>query len=214
MSNILAGNLELRENKPPPSLSVSTIKAFGVFCFISSSKSPFSQFFRSSSASSAERPGEKPTRAKHSSNFKSLLTSPRAYSPRHHLTRVVCCGVRYFASRRVFTGRRLSAVSGGARCERPILRAFGARLASAQPASRGAAACCSAVGGLREQCSRVFDFWGVAFLPQPMDSMHEKGIADDPRYSQMKGMGMRPGGHAGMGPPPSPMDQHSQGWFL
>ncbi|XP_027529427.1 transcription activator BRG1-like, partial [Neopelma chrysocephalum] len=28
----------------------------------------------------------------------------------------------------------------------------------------------------------------------------------------MKGMGLRPGGHAGMGPPPSPMDQHSQGY--
>lgn len=44
-----------------------------------------------------------------------------------------------------------------------------------------------------------------------MDSMHEKGISEDPRYSQMKGMGMRAGGHTGMGPPPSPMDQHSQG---
>jgi hypothetical protein len=44
-----------------------------------------------------------------------------------------------------------------------------------------------------------------------MESMHEKGMSDDPRYSQMKGMGMRSGGHAGMGPPPSPMDQHSQG---
>lgn len=44
-----------------------------------------------------------------------------------------------------------------------------------------------------------------------MDSMHEKGMAEDPRYSQMKGMGMRAGGHTGMGPPPSPMDQHSQG---
>lgn len=52
-------------------------------------------------------------------------------------------------------------------------------------------------------------------LLQPMDSMHEKGISEDPRYSQMKGMGMRAGGHTGMGPPPSPMDQHSQGmaWF-
>ncbi|XP_009694106.1 PREDICTED: transcription activator BRG1-like, partial [Cariama cristata] len=49
-------------------------------------------------------------------------------------------------------------------------------------------------------------------MHKPMDSMHEKGITDDPRYSQMKGMGMRPGGHAGMGPPPSPMDQHSQGY--
>ncbi|RLV76487.1 hypothetical protein DV515_00016926, partial [Chloebia gouldiae] len=42
--------------------------------------------------------------------------------------------------------------------------------------------------------------------------MHEKGMSEDPRYGQMKGMGMRPGGHAGMGPPPSPMDQHSQGY--
>merc|ERR1719354_1354567 len=42
--------------------------------------------------------------------------------------------------------------------------------------------------------------------------MHEKGMPDDPRYGQMKGMGMRPGAHSGMGPPPSPMDQHSQGY--
>lgn len=51
-------------------------------------------------------------------------------------------------------------------------------------------------------------------LSQPMESMHEKGMSDDPRYNQMKGMGMRSGGHAGMGPPPSPMDQHSQGTKL
>lgn len=44
-----------------------------------------------------------------------------------------------------------------------------------------------------------------------MDSIHEKGISEDPRYSQMKGMGIRAGAHTGMGPPPSPMDQHSQG---
>lgn len=44
-----------------------------------------------------------------------------------------------------------------------------------------------------------------------MEAMHEKGMPDDPRYAQMKGMSMRPGGHSGMGPPPSPMDQHSQG---
>ncbi|XP_017695322.1 PREDICTED: transcription activator BRG1-like, partial [Lepidothrix coronata] len=46
---------------------------------------------------------------------------------------------------------------------------------------------------------------------QPLDALHEKGLAEDPRYGTMKGMGLRPGGHAGMGPPPSPMDQHSQG---
>ncbi|KAB1259411.1 Transcription activator BRG1 [Camelus dromedarius] len=48
-------------------------------------------------------------------------------------------------------------------------------------------------------------------MHKPMESMHEKGMSDDPRYNQMKGMGLRSGGHAGMGPPPSPMDQHSQG---
>jgi len=44
-----------------------------------------------------------------------------------------------------------------------------------------------------------------------MEGMHDKGIPEDQRYAQMKGMGMRQGGHSGMGPPPSPMDQHSQG---
>lgn len=44
-----------------------------------------------------------------------------------------------------------------------------------------------------------------------MEGMLEKGIPEDQRYGQMKGMGMRQGGHSGMGPPPSPMDQHSQG---
>ncbi|XP_075062877.1 SWI/SNF-related matrix-associated actin-dependent regulator of chromatin subfamily A member 4 isoform X2 [Mixophyes fleayi] len=47
---------------------------------------------------------------------------------------------------------------------------------------------------------------------KPMESMHEKTMPEDPRYNQMKGMGMRPGGLSGMGPPPSPMDQHSQGY--
>lgn len=47
-----------------------------------------------------------------------------------------------------------------------------------------------------------------------MEAMHDKAMPDDPRYNQMKGMGMRTGGHSGMGPPPSPMDQHSQGKTL
>lgn len=46
---------------------------------------------------------------------------------------------------------------------------------------------------------------------QPIDAMHEKGMTDDSCYAQMKGIGIRPSGHSGMGPPPSPMDQHSQG---
>ncbi|XP_060711240.1 SWI/SNF related, matrix associated, actin dependent regulator of chromatin, subfamily a, member 4a isoform X5 [Hemiscyllium ocellatum] len=45
-----------------------------------------------------------------------------------------------------------------------------------------------------------------------MESMHEKVMPDDPRYSQMKSISMRSGGHSGMAPPPSPMDQHSQGY--
>lgn len=48
---------------------------------------------------------------------------------------------------------------------------------------------------------------------KPMEGMLEKGIPEDQRYGQMKGMGMRQGGHSGMGPPPSPMDQHSQGIY-
>lgn len=43
--------------------------------------------------------------------------------------------------------------------------------------------------------------------------MHEKGMGDDMHYGQMKGVGMRPL-HSGMGPPQSPMDQHSQGLLL
>ncbi|MGH0168795.1 UNVERIFIED_CONTAM: hypothetical protein FKN15_055359 [Acipenser sinensis] len=49
-------------------------------------------------------------------------------------------------------------------------------------------------------------------MHKPMETMHDKVLPDDPRYSQMKVMGMRPGPHSGMGPPPSPMDQHSQGY--
>ena len=59
---------------------------------------------------------------------------------------------------------------------------------------------------------KMFIYSNSRFLfQQPMEAMHEKGMPDDPRYAQMKGMSMRPGGHSGMGPPPSPMDQHSQG---
>ncbi|XP_029595225.1 transcription activator BRG1-like isoform X4 [Salmo trutta] len=42
--------------------------------------------------------------------------------------------------------------------------------------------------------------------------MHEKGMSEESHFAQMKGMPMRQGGHSGMGPPPSPMDQHSQGY--
>lgn len=45
---------------------------------------------------------------------------------------------------------------------------------------------------------------------QPVDGMHDKGIVEDIHCGSMKGTGMRPP-HPGMGPPQSPMDQHSQG---
>ncbi len=43
-----------------------------------------------------------------------------------------------------------------------------------------------------------------------MEGLHEKGMGDDMHFGQMKGVGMR-SLHSGMGPPQSPMDQHSQG---
>uniref|UniRef100_A0A673KW45 Probable global transcription activator SNF2L2 n=1 Tax=Sinocyclocheilus rhinocerous TaxID=307959 RepID=A0A673KW45_9TELE len=46
----------------------------------------------------------------------------------------------------------------------------------------------------------------------PMEGMHEKGMGEDMHYGQMKGVGMR-SLHSGMGPPQSPMDQHSQGYM-
>uniref|UniRef100_A0AAQ6A0Q1 SWI/SNF related, matrix associated, actin dependent regulator of chromatin, subfamily a, member 4 n=1 Tax=Amphiprion ocellaris TaxID=80972 RepID=A0AAQ6A0Q1_AMPOC len=46
----------------------------------------------------------------------------------------------------------------------------------------------------------------------PMEGLHEKGLSEESRFSQMKGLSMRQGGHSGMGPPPSPLDQHSQGY--
>uniref|UniRef100_A0A3Q3G8M1 SWI/SNF related BAF chromatin remodeling complex subunit ATPase 4 n=1 Tax=Labrus bergylta TaxID=56723 RepID=A0A3Q3G8M1_9LABR len=49
-------------------------------------------------------------------------------------------------------------------------------------------------------------------LHKPMESMHEKSLSEESRFSQMKGLSMRQGGHSGMGPPPSPLDQHSQGY--
>lgn len=45
---------------------------------------------------------------------------------------------------------------------------------------------------------------------QPMDGIHDKGIVEDVHCGSMKGTSMRPP-HPGMGPPQSPMDQHSQG---
>uniref|UniRef100_A0A673NGT0 Probable global transcription activator SNF2L2 n=1 Tax=Sinocyclocheilus rhinocerous TaxID=307959 RepID=A0A673NGT0_9TELE len=49
-------------------------------------------------------------------------------------------------------------------------------------------------------------------MHKPMEGMHEKGMGDDMHFGQMKGVGMR-SLHSGMGPPQSPMNQHSQGYM-
>lgn len=49
-------------------------------------------------------------------------------------------------------------------------------------------------------------------MHKSIDGMHDKGIVEDLHCSSMKGTGMRPP-HPGMGPPQSPMDQHSQGYM-
>lgn len=54
----------------------------------------------------------------------------------------------------------------------------------------------------------LIDFFCIR---QPMESMHEKSLSEESRFSQMKGLSLRQGVHSGMGPPPSPLDQHSQG---
>lgn len=45
---------------------------------------------------------------------------------------------------------------------------------------------------------------------QPMEGMNDKSMAEAMHFGHMKGVGMR-SLHSGMGPPQSPMDQHSQG---
>lgn len=51
----------------------------------------------------------------------------------------------------------------------------------------------------------------ACLIVQSLEGLHEKNVGEESRFGQMKGVSMRAGGHAGMGPPPSPMDQHSQG---
>uniref|UniRef100_A0AAX7V9W9 SWI/SNF related, matrix associated, actin dependent regulator of chromatin, subfamily a, member 2 n=2 Tax=Pseudocrenilabrinae TaxID=318546 RepID=A0AAX7V9W9_ASTCA len=47
---------------------------------------------------------------------------------------------------------------------------------------------------------------------QPMEGMNDKSMAEAMHFGHMKGVGMR-SLHSGMGPPQSPMDQHSQGYM-
>uniref|UniRef100_A0A3B4F7Q1 SWI/SNF related, matrix associated, actin dependent regulator of chromatin, subfamily a, member 2 n=1 Tax=Pundamilia nyererei TaxID=303518 RepID=A0A3B4F7Q1_9CICH len=47
-------------------------------------------------------------------------------------------------------------------------------------------------------------------MHKPMEGMNDKSMAEAMHFGHMKGVGMR-SLHSGMGPPQSPMDQHSQG---
>uniref|UniRef100_A0A8C4NWE6 SWI/SNF related BAF chromatin remodeling complex subunit ATPase 2 n=1 Tax=Dicentrarchus labrax TaxID=13489 RepID=A0A8C4NWE6_DICLA len=49
-------------------------------------------------------------------------------------------------------------------------------------------------------------------MHKTMEGMNDKSMADAMHFGHMKGVGMR-SLHSGMGPPQSPMDQHSQGYI-
>ncbi|KAL4623261.1 putative global transcription activator SNF2L2 isoform X8 [Arapaima gigas] len=49
-------------------------------------------------------------------------------------------------------------------------------------------------------------------MHKPMEGMHDKSMAEEMHFGQLKSMGMR-SLHSGMGPSQSPMDQHSQGYM-
>uniref|UniRef100_A0A671WJF4 SWI/SNF related BAF chromatin remodeling complex subunit ATPase 2 n=1 Tax=Sparus aurata TaxID=8175 RepID=A0A671WJF4_SPAAU len=53
---------------------------------------------------------------------------------------------------------------------------------------------------------------GMYPMHKTMEGMNDKTMADAMHFGHMKGVGMR-SLHSGMGPPQSPMDQHSQGYM-
>ncbi|KAK2845552.1 hypothetical protein Q7C36_010406 [Tachysurus vachellii] len=65
---------------------------------------------------------------------------------------------------------------------------------------------------MQSQGSGDYSQEGMHPMHKPMEGMHEKGMGDEMHYGQIKGVGMR-SLHSGMGPPQSPMDQHSQGYI-
>ncbi|TSN86087.1 putative global transcription activator SNF2L2 [Bagarius yarrelli] len=65
---------------------------------------------------------------------------------------------------------------------------------------------------IQSQGSGDYSQEGMHTMHKPMEGMHEKGMGDEMHYGQIKGVGMR-SLHSGMGPPQSPMDQHSQGYL-
>ncbi|XP_046697235.1 probable global transcription activator SNF2L2 isoform X1 [Silurus meridionalis] len=68
------------------------------------------------------------------------------------------------------------------------------------------------VHGIQSQGSGDYSQEGMHPMHKPIEGMHEKGMGEEMHYGQIKGVGMR-SLHSGMGPPQSPMDQHSQGYM-
>ncbi|XP_058230927.1 probable global transcription activator SNF2L2 [Hemibagrus wyckioides] len=65
---------------------------------------------------------------------------------------------------------------------------------------------------MQSQGSGDYSQEGMHPMHKPLEGMHEKGMGEEMHYGQIKGVGMR-SLHSGMGPPQSPMDQHSQGYM-
>ncbi|GAA6095487.1 probable global transcription activator SNF2L2 isoform X2 [Tachysurus ichikawai] len=65
---------------------------------------------------------------------------------------------------------------------------------------------------MQSQGSGDYSQEGMHPMHKSMEGMHEKGMGEEMHYGQIKGVGMR-SLHSGMGPPQSPMDQHSQGYM-
>nr|XP_057926352.1 probable global transcription activator SNF2L2 [Doryrhamphus excisus] len=70
----------------------------------------------------------------------------------------------------------------------------------------------NAAHGMQGQAQGDFSQDVMYSMHKPMEGMSDKAMADVMHFGSMKGVGMR-SLHSGMGPPQSPMDQHSQGYM-
>ncbi|KAM9743321.1 putative global transcription activator SNF2L2 isoform 1-T1 [Menidia menidia] len=66
--------------------------------------------------------------------------------------------------------------------------------------------------GLQTQGQSDYSQDGMYPVHKTMEGMNDKTMAEAMHFGHMKGVGMR-SLHSGMGPPQSPMDQHSQGYM-
>ncbi|XP_051922830.1 probable global transcription activator SNF2L2 [Hippocampus zosterae] len=70
----------------------------------------------------------------------------------------------------------------------------------------------NAAHGVQGQVQSDFSQDMMYSMHKPLEGMNDKAMADALHFGHMKGVGMR-SLHSGMGPPQSPMDQHSQGYM-